>query len=312
MKWETCMANMAECSGHFRHLELDKPMFHIGFLEMVLAIMRCVCFNCSKILANEYARPDWMILQVLLIPPPPVRPSVMMETSSRSENGLTHQLSMIIRHKENLRRQERNGAPAHIITEFAQLLQFHIATYFDNELPGQPRATQRSGKSINSICSRLKAKEGQIRGNLMGKQVDFTARTVITPDPTINIDMLGVPLKELVEYGPHPPPGKTVQVLAISTESSSSKNSEEEPHDPNLSRSIEVTRRDTNAQVSISSEPAIRTQVSGTLSKEIPAYIMEIPLAEVAEKVAEDILIKISAAIEETSQMDATVEGEIH
>uniref|UniRef100_A0A6N2M9V3 DNA-directed RNA polymerase subunit n=1 Tax=Salix viminalis TaxID=40686 RepID=A0A6N2M9V3_SALVM len=170
-----------------------------------------------------------MILQVLPIPPPPVRPSVMMDTSSRSEDDLTHQLAMIIRHNENLRRQERSGAPAHIISEFAQLLQFHVATYFDNDLPGQPRATQRSGRPIKSICSRLKAKEGRIRGNLMGKRVDFSARTVITPDPTINIDELGVPwsialnltypetvtpynierLKELVEYGPHPPPGKT-------------------------------------------------------------------------------------------------------
>jgi DNA-directed RNA polymerase II subunit RPB1 len=350
MKCETCMANMAECPGHFGHLELAKPMFHIGFLKTVLSIMRCVCFNCSKILADEddhkfkqsqkirnpknrlkkildasksktkceggdeiesqehdtdepvkksrggcgaqqpkltidgmkmvaeykiqkkknddpeqlpepverkqqlsaervlnvlkrisdedcillglnpkYARPDWMILQVLPIPPPPVRPSVMMDTSARSEDDLTHQLAMIIRHNENLRKQERNGAPAHIISEFAQLLQFHIATYFDNELPGQPRATQRSGRPIKSICSRLKAKEGRIRGNLMGKRVDFSARTVITPDPTINIDQLGVPwsialnltypetvtpynierLKELVEYGPHPPPGKT-------------------------------------------------------------------------------------------------------
>lgn len=57
------------------------------------------------------------------------------------QDDLTHQLAMIIRHNENLRRQERNGAPAHIITEFAQLLQFHIATYFDNELPGQPRVS---------------------------------------------------------------------------------------------------------------------------------------------------------------------------
>lgn len=171
-----------------------------------------------------------MILQVLPLPPPPVRPSVMMDTSSRSEDDLTHQLAMIIRHNENLRQQERNGAPAHIISEFAQLLQFQIATYFDNELPGQPRvcwifylinlhmltlwvehvlillplmhystvsftvqATQRSGRPIKSICSRLKAKEGRIRGNLMGKRVDFSARTVITPDPNINIDELGVP-----------------------------------------------------------------------------------------------------------------------
>ncbi|GKB03315.1 RNA polymerase II large subunit [Tanacetum coccineum] len=123
---------------------------------------------------------------------------------------------------------ECNGAPAHVISEFSQLLQFHIAAYFDNELPGQPRATQRSGRPIKSICSRLKAKEGRIRGNLMGKRVDFSARTVITPDPTINIDELGVPwsialnltypetvtpynkerLEELVANGPHPPPGK--------------------------------------------------------------------------------------------------------
>lgn len=55
------------------------------------------------------------------------------------------------------------------------------------------QATQKSGRPIKSICSRLKAKEGRIRGNLMGKRVDFSARTVITPDPTINIDELGVP-----------------------------------------------------------------------------------------------------------------------
>ena len=53
MKCETCMASMAECPGHFGHLELAKPMFHIGFIKTVLSIMRCVCFNCSKILADE-------------------------------------------------------------------------------------------------------------------------------------------------------------------------------------------------------------------------------------------------------------------
>lgn len=53
LKCETCMANMAECPGHFGHLELAKPMFHIGFMKTVLTIMRCVCFNCSKILVDE-------------------------------------------------------------------------------------------------------------------------------------------------------------------------------------------------------------------------------------------------------------------
>lgn len=53
MKCETCTANMAECPGHFGHLELAKPMFHIGFMKTVLTIMRSVCFNCSKILVDE-------------------------------------------------------------------------------------------------------------------------------------------------------------------------------------------------------------------------------------------------------------------
>ena len=53
LKCDTCTASMAECPGHFGHLELAKPMFHIGFLKTVLTIMRCVCFNCSKILADE-------------------------------------------------------------------------------------------------------------------------------------------------------------------------------------------------------------------------------------------------------------------
>ncbi|KAK4387915.1 DNA-directed RNA polymerase II subunit RPB1 [Sesamum angolense] len=297
MKCETCMSNMAECPGHFGHLELAKPMFHIGFMKVVLSILRSVCFNCSKILADEddpkfkqamrIRNPKNRLRKILDAcknkskcdggdeidvrgqdPDEPVKksrggcgaqqpkisidgmkmvaeykiqkkknddqdqlpePVERKQLLSADKDDLTHQLAMIIRHNENLKLQERNGAPAHIISEFAQLLQFHVATYFDNELPGQPRATQRSGRPIKSICSRLKAKEGRIRGNLMGKRVDFSARTVITPDPTINIDQLGVPwsialnltypetvtpynierLKELVEHGPHPPPGKT-------------------------------------------------------------------------------------------------------
>jgi len=163
--------------------------------EMVLGVLKRITDeDCLLLGLNpKFARPDWMILQVLPIPPPPVRPSVMMGTYSRSEDDLTHQLAMIIRHNENLRRQQTKGAPAHIITEVAQLLQFYIATYFDNDLSDQPKATQCSGRPIKSICSRLKAKEGRVRGNLMGKRVDFSARTVITPDPNINIDELGVP-----------------------------------------------------------------------------------------------------------------------
>lgn len=55
------------------------------------------------------------------------------------------------------------------------------------------RAMQKSGKPLKAIKARLKGKEGRIRGNLMGKRVDFSARTVITPDPNLRIDQVGVP-----------------------------------------------------------------------------------------------------------------------
>ncbi|KAH1161951.1 hypothetical protein GLYMA_01G067300v4 [Glycine max] len=95
--------------------------------KQTLSTERLLGFN------PKYAHPDRMILQVLPIPPQIARPSIMMDTSSRSEDDITHQLAMIIRHNENLKRQEKNGSPAHIISEFVQLLLFQVAKYFDNE-----------------------------------------------------------------------------------------------------------------------------------------------------------------------------------
>jgi len=174
-------------------------------------------------------RPDWMILTAFPVPPPPVRPSVMMDAASRSEDDLTYKLNEIVKANNRLKRQEEAGAPAHVVREFAALLQFHVTTYIDNTKPGHPVATQRSGRAIKSISQRLKGKEGRVRGNLMGKRVDFSARTVISGDPNIALDELGVPwsialtltvpetvtphnvarLAALVDAGPHPPPGAT-------------------------------------------------------------------------------------------------------
>ena len=117
----------------------------------------------------KFTRPDWMIITAMPVPPPPVRPSVMMDASSRCEDDLTFKLAEIVRANLALKRQEQNGAPQHIINEFSQLLQFHITSYIDNTLPGQPPAMQKSGRPIKSISQRLKGKEGRIRGNLMGK-----------------------------------------------------------------------------------------------------------------------------------------------
>jgi DNA-directed RNA polymerase II subunit RPB1 len=163
--------------------------------ERALEILRRISDEDCEALGFDprFSRPDWMILSALPVPPPPVRPSVQMDSSARSEDDLTHQLSEILKANNRLRNQEEAGAPQHIISEFALLLQVHLTGYLDNSLPGLPQAKQKSGRPIKSIAQRLKGKEGRVRGNLMGKRVDYSARTVITGDPNLALDELGVP-----------------------------------------------------------------------------------------------------------------------
>jgi DNA-directed RNA polymerase subunit A' len=138
-------------------------------------------------------RPEWLILTLLPISPVTVRPSITLETGERSEDDLTHKLVDIVRINERLKENIDLGAPDFIIEDLWELLQYHISTYFDNELSGVPPARHRSGRILKTLSQRLKTKEGRFRGNLAGKRVNFSARTVISPDPMINIDEVGVP-----------------------------------------------------------------------------------------------------------------------
>ena len=113
--------------------------------------------------------------------------------SATSQDDLTHKLGDIIKANNELIKNEQAGAAAHIIENNMNTLQFHVATLTDNDMPGLPKAMQKSGRPLKAIKARLKGKEGRIRGNLMGKRVDFSARTVITPDPNLRIDQVGVP-----------------------------------------------------------------------------------------------------------------------
>jgi DNA-directed RNA polymerase subunit A' len=140
-------------------------------------------------------RPEWLILTLLPIPPVTVRPSITLETGERSEDDLTHKLVDIVRINERLKENIDLGAPDFIIEDLWELLQYHIGTYFDNEISGVPPARHRSGRILKTLSQRLKTKEGRFRGNLAGKRVNFSARTVISPDSMIDIDEVGVPIQ---------------------------------------------------------------------------------------------------------------------
>ena len=142
-----------------------------------------------------WSRPDWMICQVLAVPPPAVRPSVKHDAQQRSEDDLSHILVNIIKTNKTLQEKIQNNAPENVINEWTMVLQYHVATQVDNKLPGAHPVAQRSGRPLKSIKDRLNGKGGRMRGNLMAKRVDFSARSVITADPNISIRELGIPMK---------------------------------------------------------------------------------------------------------------------
>lgn len=168
-----------------------------------------------------------MILTKMPVPPPPVRPSVSVDGIRRCEDDLSHQLGSIIKSNRSLKKLIKDGSPTVVKNQHVMLLQHNVNCYFDNTKPNQPRSKQKSGKKIKSISERLKGKEGRLRGNMMGKRVDFSGRSVITPDPSLELDEVGVPksiamnltfpdivnsrnisyLRELVRNGPKVHPG---------------------------------------------------------------------------------------------------------
>jgi DNA-directed RNA polymerase II subunit RPB1 len=179
--------------------------------------------------SNIWSRPEWMICKTFAVPPPAVRPSVKHDAQQRSEDDLTHIIINIIKINTKIKQLTESGEQENQknIDDWIQVLQYYIATMVDNNISGASPVTQRSGRALKSISERHKGKQGRVRGNLMGKRVDFSARSVITPDPELSISELGVPMKiaknitkpvkvqsfnykylsYLVKNGPHKYPG---------------------------------------------------------------------------------------------------------
>ena len=347
LRCATCKCNFNDCPGHFGYIHLDKPVFHVGFINECLKLLKCVCWKCSRVLIDDYqkyeeiakiknpkvrhlkiynicktkkqckerkkrreenndnndgndrednyendeyykpgcgefqpkftrenlqiimdiseienqstnetkraispqevlnifsniplkemeflgfnpkySQPQWMIIQNLAVCPPQVRPSVSVDSSLRSQDDLTHQYNQILKANKELKSESSKGSTDITSENKFNNLQFNVATLMNNDLTSG-RAHKKSGQPIKAIYARLKGKEGRVRGNLMGKRVDYSARSVISPDPNLQVDELGVPLsiamnltfpevvtdlnieklKKLVSNGPNKYPG---------------------------------------------------------------------------------------------------------
>ncbi|VEU20021.1 DEKNAAC100573 [Brettanomyces naardenensis] len=360
----TCHGNLATCHGHFGHIKLALPVFHIGYFKAIIQVLQTICKNCSSVLLDENSRrkfltelrrqdidnlrkmkivkrvldqakkqrrclkcgalngvvkkaaagggpaalkiihdsfrwvgkkgadekdhwnedfqkffeenpdlekfykrcyddlnplkvlnlfkqitptdcellgidpskggrPEMYIWRYLPAPPVCIRPSVMMGDSNTSnEDDLTVKLTEIVWTSSMIRAGIQKGISLNSLMEQWDYLQLAVAMYINSDvvspnlMPGSGGGS-KSSKPIRGFCQRLKGKQGRFRGNLSGKRVDFSARTVISPDPNLRIDQVAVPdrvakvltypervtrynkkrLRELVKNGPDVHPG---------------------------------------------------------------------------------------------------------
>ncbi|KAF8977809.1 hypothetical protein BGZ46_007106 [Entomortierella lignicola] len=309
---ETCGLKQQDCIGHFAHIRLCLPVFHIGYFRAAIVILQNICKTCSRVLlsekdrrtylrklrapnlenltrknvvkaindkckkivhcqyceaingtvkkvgalkivhekyrakkvAEEYeafknsfnsaiesapeikshiskaqedmnplrvlnlfkaitdedcellgmnpdsGRPEMYLWQNISVPPVCIRPSVQQDGAS-NEDDITVKLTEVIFTNAHMQAGLNQGIAIHNLMDQWDFLQLSVAMYINSELPGI--STLQPGKPVRGFCQRLKGKQGRFRGNLSGKRVDFSGRTVISPDPNLRIDQVAVP-----------------------------------------------------------------------------------------------------------------------
>ena len=174
--------------------EDKKRILRAKEVEEIFARMDPADIECLG-LHKQLSTPKSMIIKLLIVAPPAIRPNIELASSAKAEDDLTHLYISILSSNMELKKAKESGAPRSREDDIVKRLQSYVAYLMNND---QNKAKQKGGRPIKSISQRLKGKEGRLRGNLMGKRVDFSARTVVSPDPNLELDQLGVP-KQVAE-----------------------------------------------------------------------------------------------------------------
>jgi DNA-directed RNA polymerase III subunit RPC1 len=183
--FETAKRNNAEVEKHAK-----KALDDLNPIRVLKLLERIPDADC-ELLGLAGARPEAFIWRQVPAPPVCIRPSVGQETAS-TEDDLTAKLGDIVSANANLREALNKGAPVQSIIEHWDYLSLQIAMYINSDVPGLQKGEY--GKQIRGFVQRLKGKQGRFRGNLSGKRVDYSGRTVISPDPNLDIDQVAIPI----------------------------------------------------------------------------------------------------------------------
>ncbi|KAB8202923.1 hypothetical protein BDV34DRAFT_143405 [Aspergillus parasiticus] len=184
--FEEARSHNAEVEKHHKKAQDD-----MNALRVLNLFKRISDTDCELLgLDPKEARPEMFLWQYIPAPPVCIRPSVGQDASS-TEDDLTAKLGDIVQSNINLKNALLKGAPVQTIMECWDYMQLQIAVYINSDVPGLNKADL--GKPIRGFVQRLKGKQGRFRGNLSGKRVDFSGRTVISPDPNLRVDEVAVP-----------------------------------------------------------------------------------------------------------------------
>ncbi len=143
-------------------------------------------------------RPEWMILEVLPVIPPDLRPLVPLDGGRFATSDLNDLYRRVINRNNRLKRLLELGAPDIIIRNEKRMLQEAVDALLDNGRRGRPIAGT-NGRPLKSLSDMIKGKQGRFRQNLLGKRVDYSGRSVIVVGPKLKLHQCGLPKKMALE-----------------------------------------------------------------------------------------------------------------
>ncbi|KAH9661159.1 DNA-directed RNA polymerase III subunit 1 [Citrus sinensis] len=161
-------------------------------VNVLFLFKRMTDTDCEVLYLSE--RPEKLIITNIAVPPIAIRPSVIMDGSQSNENDITERLKRIIQTNASLQQELVEANSAFKSLAGWETLQVEVAQYINSDVRGVPFSMQVA-RPLSGFVQRLKGKQGRFRGNLSGKRVEYTGRTVISPDPNLKITEVAIPIR---------------------------------------------------------------------------------------------------------------------